>query len=243
LTGIKQEWVDSGQTLSDTLILYNKWLMAKGLIDYDLERKLIYTKNFAFITCGDWDLNKMLPGQCKREKIKVFDYYRRWINIKKSFQSFYKRNPEGMERMLKYLKIDLVGKHHSGIDDCRNICSILKRMILDGFVFDFTSNNLENLQKFVIPENLKVEVPENHQLVNKMKESAISYINKESLSKFLELKNINSITEKDIVKTKGLFTKFITEKLKADFPENINFNDKKEVNSFIIDRINVLIKN
>ena len=34
--------------------------------------------------------------------------------------------------MLKILKINLTGKHHSGIDDTRNITKILLYMIKDG---------------------------------------------------------------------------------------------------------------
>lgn len=62
----------------------------------------------------------MLSGECRHKKLKKAEYFRRWINIKKVFQSFY-QTPElmGMAEMLKYLNEKLIGKHHSGIDDCR----------------------------------------------------------------------------------------------------------------------------
>ena len=58
----------------------------------------------------------MLPGQCKREKIERANYFRKWINIKEQFQSFYQmKGLLGMAGMLKVLNIPLTGKHHSGI--------------------------------------------------------------------------------------------------------------------------------
>ena len=39
-----------------------------------------------------------------------------------------------MAEMLGALKMDLVGRHHSGIDDCGNILRIAKRMVEDGWV-------------------------------------------------------------------------------------------------------------
>ena len=39
----------------------------------------------------------------------------------------------GMVRMLNMLGLRLVGRHHSGIDDCRNIARIVQRMIQAGW--------------------------------------------------------------------------------------------------------------
>jgi len=44
-----------------------------------------------FVTCGDWDLGRMLPEQCAREHIDVPIYFKEFINIKKVFQSFYNK--------------------------------------------------------------------------------------------------------------------------------------------------------
>jgi len=40
-----------------------------------------------------------------------------------------------MASMLEILKIPLDGRHHSGIDDCRNIAKISQRMVKDGHCF------------------------------------------------------------------------------------------------------------
>ena len=38
--------------------------------------------------------------------------------------------------MLKYLEIKHIGKHHSGLDDCKNISNILIRMLDDGYILE-----------------------------------------------------------------------------------------------------------
>lgn len=88
-----------------------------------------------FVTCGDWDLLRMLPTQLKREAIKTNNYFKKWINIKHSFTDHYKTKAYGMTGMLEYLKLELIGRHHSGIDDSRNIARIAVRMMADGYKF------------------------------------------------------------------------------------------------------------
>jgi hypothetical protein len=44
-----------------------------------------YAINFIFVTCGDWDLRTMLPGQCKSFNLNRADYFNKWINIKKVY--------------------------------------------------------------------------------------------------------------------------------------------------------------
>ena len=38
-----------------------------------------------------------------------------------------------MDGTLKKLKMELEGRHHSGIDDCKNILRIIQRMRSDGW--------------------------------------------------------------------------------------------------------------
>lgn len=60
--------------------------------------------------------------------------YNRWINVKQSFQQQYGlKKQKGMDGMLNYLKMNLEGRHHSGIDDCKNILRIVQRMRKDGW--------------------------------------------------------------------------------------------------------------
>lgn len=124
LTSIKQDTVDNGMLLSDVL----------------LEVKDFIGKypNSVFITCGDWDLKTMLPTQLKREKINWVDYifFSNWLNIKNEYKLCYGQKGKGMDDMLNEQKIPLVGHHHLGIDDSRNIAQIAIKMINDGHKFD-----------------------------------------------------------------------------------------------------------
>lgn len=52
-----------------------------------------------------------------------------WVNIKKSFARHYNiKRGKGMAGMLNHAKLELEGKHHSGIDDCKNISRIVTKM-------------------------------------------------------------------------------------------------------------------
>ena len=96
----------------------------------------------AYLTCGDWDLKTMLPQQLRLSGTTtgmdpstgaLTAPYNRWINVKKSFQHFYGlKYPKGMDGMLRHAKMELEGRHHSGIDDCKNILRIVQRMRRDG---------------------------------------------------------------------------------------------------------------
>ena len=53
--------------------------------------------------------------------------YRQWINIKWHYTAFRgTRKAPGMAGMMRGLELDLVGHHHSGIDDSRNIARIAR---------------------------------------------------------------------------------------------------------------------
>jgi inhibitor of KinA sporulation pathway (predicted exonuclease) len=127
LTGIRQETVDKGITLQEATKEFNKWLAENGCIG----------RNFDIITVGNWDLGIIFPEQCEFHKIKPASHLRRWVNIKEEFGIFYNcRKPGGMVKMLRHLAIKLEGRHHSGIDDCRNTAKIWMRMIKDGYKLD-----------------------------------------------------------------------------------------------------------
>jgi hypothetical protein len=94
-------------------------------------------------------VGKMLPMQTKREGLQCPAYFSRgWVNIKKVFQDYYNRpSIQGMAAMLKHLKMDLQGRHHSGIDDCRNLARILIRLIEDGATLDITGTTFDPHKK------------------------------------------------------------------------------------------------
>ena len=108
-----------------------------------MENNIINTK-YIIITVGDWDLGTMFPKQCNISNIKPHKHFKQWINIKKDFKDFYNvPKKKGMAEMLEYLNIELKGRHHSGIDDCRNTARIFQKMIEDGYKIN--ENNIKYL--------------------------------------------------------------------------------------------------
>jgi inhibitor of KinA sporulation pathway (predicted exonuclease) len=63
--------------------------------------------------------------------LNIPKYLKQYINIKKYFVKImkWKERSRGMMEMLEVLNIKHEGKHHSGIDDVRNICSICIQLI------------------------------------------------------------------------------------------------------------------
>ena len=111
---------------------------------------------FAFVTCGDWDLKTMLPLQLSHSKLDASDVlpiFSKWINIKIPCSNYFgasevsssgkkkKRGTRlGMAGMLQRLGLPLVGRHHCGLDDARNIASIAKALVERGVVLDITGS-------------------------------------------------------------------------------------------------------
>jgi inhibitor of KinA sporulation pathway (predicted exonuclease) len=128
LTGIQQTDVDNADPLDVVLDRFTTWLSLHG----------ITTNGNAFpIFCGDWDLGKCLPAECRRKQIsvdRVPEVLSSWCNIKKVFAAHYalQGRQKGMAGMLAHLNLPLVGHHHSGIDDSRNIAQIVRALVMDG---------------------------------------------------------------------------------------------------------------
>lgn len=129
LTGITQDKVDNADNLISVLFRHYAWLQKNARdLNINMDRVCI-------LTCGFWDIDTALRGEIKRQGMTFIPkVYTKFINIKKEFEEFYKPPKRyGMAGMLAYLKIKLEGRHHSGIDDCRNTTSIIERMINDGY--------------------------------------------------------------------------------------------------------------
>ncbi|XP_026448423.1 uncharacterized exonuclease domain-containing protein At3g15140-like isoform X2 [Papaver somniferum] len=99
---------------------------------------------------GNWDLKTKVPQQCKDSSMKLPPYFMEWINLKDIYLNFYKRRATGMVTMMKELNMPLVGKHHLGIDDTKNIARVLQRILVDGALMQITarrsSSSLEKVE-------------------------------------------------------------------------------------------------
>lgn len=139
LTGIEQDQVDAAPPFADVFAAHQAWLREHGLPLEPGADGLSY----AFVTCGDWDLKTMLPAQlraCDRVSDEAPAPYRQWINVKHPFRATtkQKRGNTGMPQMLAQLGLELEGRHHRGIDDCRNIARLVRALAEAGATFELT---------------------------------------------------------------------------------------------------------
>uniref|UniRef100_A0A8B9WJZ8 ERI1 exoribonuclease family member 3 n=1 Tax=Bos mutus grunniens TaxID=30521 RepID=A0A8B9WJZ8_BOSMU len=88
----------------------DEWMAKEGLLDPNVKS--------IFVTCGDWDLKVMLPGQCQYLGLPVADYFKQWINLKKAYSFAMGCWPKnGLLDMNKGLSLQHIGRPHSGIGD------------------------------------------------------------------------------------------------------------------------------
>ncbi|KAI9327417.1 exonuclease, partial [Zopfochytrium polystomum] len=127
LTGIQQHTVAAADPFPVVHAAFAQFVAEHGLT----------TANTLVVTCGDWDLKTMLPSQLTTSGIAPERsplLLKTWCNIKKAFQALYNRPRQlGMDGMLQVAGLPLVGHHHSGIDDSRNIAAIARRMLQTGY--------------------------------------------------------------------------------------------------------------
>ena len=121
LTGITQEQVDNGIALKEALKQHHHWL-CENVLD---------SGTVVFVTCGDWDLMTMLPKDLSANNLSYpSPVYRKYLNVKRAFSNITQTKKSlGMLKMLKALNLELEGRHHSGIDDCRNISKIFLKLV------------------------------------------------------------------------------------------------------------------
>ena len=124
LTGIEQSTVDGGVLLEEALSGLRQAMTEVLGEDPD-------PSSFVFVTCGDWDLKTMLPKEVKRKNLasSVPPGMDQWCNIKHVFSSVTGVRARGMKGMLDHLGLELVGRHHSGIDDSRNIAALALNLL------------------------------------------------------------------------------------------------------------------
>ena len=115
LTTITQEDVDSGISFKDACkILVNEY----------------QSKKYMWSSYGYFD-KKEFVSQCDRERVE-YPFSKAHINIKMLFALKYALTKDiGMVKALKLLGIPLVGTHHRGIDDSRNVAKILSKILFD----------------------------------------------------------------------------------------------------------------
>lgn len=126
LTGITEERVADAVTFPEAMGRHWEWL--KELIGCQSQECVI-------LTCGEWDLEYMLPKDLARwglDAKSIDAVYRRFCDIKRCYSELYGRKARGVSGMLSELGLEFEGRPHSGIDDCRNTGRIFERLCADG---------------------------------------------------------------------------------------------------------------
>jgi len=145
LTHITDEQVKEGLGWHQCLDKFHAWCGDNGIFE-----------NTTIVTCGDWDLKTMLPLQLEKTgTVLPYDLNKlltQWVNVKVPFRKFAGvKGKCGMDSMLEHLGLELVGHHHSGIDDCRNIARICHELVKCGV--DMTCPTSRMVVKFQQIEN------------------------------------------------------------------------------------------
>jgi len=127
LTGITQDMIKDKDTFPDVLSRFVSWYKSHGLDP----------SNATFVTCGQWDLESMLPQQCLYSGLtlpQMLDVGTsgEFVNIKLTYQNTTGQYGKGIKDMQKHLGLQFEGRLHSGIDDCKNIFSVMKSLVARG---------------------------------------------------------------------------------------------------------------
>jgi ERI1 exoribonuclease 3 len=92
--------------------------------------------------CGNWDLKTMLPMQCAAGGTHVPPHFHQWINLNKLIPRQFKKSRAIVSHMgglLSLYGLHVIGRPHSGIDDCRNIARVCQKFAQAGGRFEVTS--------------------------------------------------------------------------------------------------------
>ncbi|MDB5322362.1 MAG: Exonuclease RNase and polymerase, partial [Phycisphaerales bacterium] len=110
LTSIRQQDVDRAEEFVSVFADFVDWIAGEA----------------PFILCswGRYDLNQFRTD-CARHHLVLPSAFERHVNLKKHFASLLGLRKElGMERALAKAGLPLIGTHHRGIDDARNIARL-----------------------------------------------------------------------------------------------------------------------
>jgi len=108
LTSIRQKDVDEAPQFPDVFPRFVEWCGPEP---------------FFLCSWGNYDFGQ-LRQDCARHKLEFPLASDQHINLKIEFARTFDTKPCGMEKALRRLEIPLVGTHHRGIDDARNITEI-----------------------------------------------------------------------------------------------------------------------
>lgn len=120
LTSIAQEDVDGAAPFPVVLEAFENWL-GRG-------------RPVVWCSWGAYDL-KQFMNDCRRHRMRPPRWLQKHVNLKREFASLTDGKRRTMKEALSLLCMPLIGRHHRGIDDARNIAAlaswILPRTLLE----------------------------------------------------------------------------------------------------------------
>jgi inhibitor of KinA sporulation pathway (predicted exonuclease) len=137
ITGITQDIVDKSPTFDIVWKDVQRFLAKHSLISFENNNSNL--RSFTWITCGNWDLRTMLPLQLKQNGFNRPKFINNFINLKDLYNEYYPTaRIKGMKDMLQKSNLKLEGRHHSGIDDTKNIARIAQWLIQNKKILKLT---------------------------------------------------------------------------------------------------------
>ena len=116
LTSIRQEDVDEADYFPEVLARFLAWIGPEPA---------------TLCSWGAYDLNQFRQD-CARYNLPFPPVLERHLNLKRAYSQLRHSRPLGMAAALKQEKLPLMGTHHRGIDDARNIAKLAQIIIRAG---------------------------------------------------------------------------------------------------------------
>jgi inhibitor of KinA sporulation pathway (predicted exonuclease) len=140
-------------------MVYGVWCMGCGVcgLQFDAFVKEFLLphgeKCFRIVTDSVWDLQVQLKMEAERKNVPLAWWYREYYDLKDEFRVLYpwfqfSNKEPPLFVMLKAFGLDFIGRHHSGIDDCRTICQIAKLMLQLGMYHTDTHTHIHSLSPY-----------------------------------------------------------------------------------------------
>ncbi|CBZ23979.1 conserved hypothetical protein [Leishmania mexicana MHOM/GT/2001/U1103] len=126
LTGMRQEDVDAAASLEEVVRQFERWL----------SHTLPPHARCMFVTDGPMDLREfMYYHSVSRQGIRFPSLFYQFIDVKQTFACFFRCSQGKIKAMLEVLHLPFEGRLHSGLDDARNIASIVIGLLHYGCSF------------------------------------------------------------------------------------------------------------
>lgn len=126
LTGIRQEDIDNAMPLESVIRQFERWCA----------QTIPPGSRVVLVTDGSTDLREfMYVHSVLRQGIRFPSMFYLWIDVKRAFAHFFQCQEGKIKAMLDVLHCPFEGRLHSGIDDARNIATIVIRMLQLGCSF------------------------------------------------------------------------------------------------------------